>query len=196
MRTIAKQTEIEIIVNKSKFITKAYPVYSKKEIKNILENLKKEYKDATHICYGYILNTEQKAFDDGEPSSTAGIPILNVLNKLELNYILVVVIRYFGGIKLGAGGLVRAYSNATTSCLKETNFLSLVDGYNITITFPYEKLSKIQYLLKDIIILTQNFDKDITYNFNIDIEKYQIVLPSLEQLTNQIIIEKKILVTN
>lgn len=110
--------ENEIIIKKSKFITKLYEIKDINEISQIIDNLKKDYKKATHICYAYIINGQEKAVDDGEPSGTAGRPILNVLQKRKLNEILVVVIRYFGGIKLGAGGLVRAYTKSTSEIVK------------------------------------------------------------------------------
>ena len=110
--------ENEIIIKKSKFITKLYEIKDVNEINPIIDNLKKEYKKATHICYAYIINGQEKAVDDGEPSGTAGRPILNVLQKKKLNEIMVVVIRYFGGVKLGAGGLVRAYTKSTSEVIK------------------------------------------------------------------------------
>ena len=110
--------ENEIIIKKSKFITKIYEINDVNNIKSIIDELQKEYKKATHICYAYIINGQEKAVDDGEPSKTAGWPILNVLQKRNLNEILVVVIRYFGGVKLGAGGLVRAYTKCTSEIVK------------------------------------------------------------------------------
>ena len=114
---------IEIEVKKSKFIGYYYGVNKSSDVKSILERLKKEHKKATHICYAYKIVGEEyaeKAFDDGEPSGTSGRPILNVINKKKLSNILVVVVRYFGGVKLGAGGLVRAYTK-TASAVLTTN---------------------------------------------------------------------------
>lgn len=111
--------ENEIIIKKSKFITKLYKIDDVNDIDNIINGLKKEYKKATHICYAYIINGQEKAIDDGEPSGTAGRPILNVLQKRKLNEIMIVVIRYFGGVKLGAGGLVRAYTKSAAEIIKK-----------------------------------------------------------------------------
>lgn len=111
----------EYIEKKSRFIGHLFEIESIEEIESILHNLKIEHKRCTHICYSYILNTNgnyEKCFDDGEPSGTAGKPILNVLKRKELKNNLIVVVRYFGGIKLGAGGLLRAYSK-TSSLLFE-----------------------------------------------------------------------------
>ncbi len=121
MYIIDKNIENELIIKKSRFITKLYYIDDVNYIQDIISNLKKEYKKATHICYAYSVNGNQKAVDDGEPNNTAGKPILNVINKKDVTNILVVVIRYFGGIKLGAGGLVRAYTNSASEAFKLVN---------------------------------------------------------------------------
>ena len=107
---------------KSKFYGYMLSCTNEQEIKSNLENLKKEHKKATHICYAYRLKTPfaEKAVDDGEPSGTAGRPILNVLQKRDLPNVCVFIVRYFGGIKLGAGGLVRAYTKATSMTVRES----------------------------------------------------------------------------
>lgn len=106
---------------KSKFYGYIFSCKEEKEIKVVLENLKKENKKATHVCYAYRLRSPfcEKAVDDGEPSGTAGRPILNVLQKRDLQDVCVMVVRFFGGIKLGAGGLVRAYTKITSMAVKE-----------------------------------------------------------------------------
>ena len=106
-------------IKKSKFLGFKFSIASQEQAAEILENLKKQHKKARHIAFAYILSSphQEKCSDDGEPSGTAGRPILNVLQKRALSNILVAVVRYFGGIKLGAGGLVRAYSKATTEVL-------------------------------------------------------------------------------
>ena len=111
--------ENEIIIKKSKFITKYYNIENIKEVDNIINELKKEYKKATHFCFAYSINGQEKAFDDGEPSHTAGLPILNVIHMKNLNNVLIVVIRYFGGVKLGAGPLTRAYSKSASEIIKK-----------------------------------------------------------------------------
>ncbi|MCM1053833.1 MAG: YigZ family protein [Ruminococcus sp.] len=105
-------------VKKSKFIALQYEVNSIDEIKMILENLKKEHKKAKHFPYAYKIDLNIKKSDDKEPSGTAGLPILNIIERKNLNNTLIVVIRYFGGIKLGTGGLTRAYSNAARNVIK------------------------------------------------------------------------------
>lgn len=113
---------IELEFKKSKFLGFVFEVSSIEQVKFFIDQLKKEHKKATHICYAYKIvgeNYLEKAFDDGEPSGTAGKPILNVINKQNLSNILVCVVRYFGGIKLGAGGLLRAYSKTASEVLND-----------------------------------------------------------------------------
>ena len=107
----------EILINKSRFLCFIHHIEDKTEADNFLDKISKEYPDARHICYAYRLKNVSKASDNGEPSGTAGRPILQVLEKQSLLDIIAVVVRYFGGIKLGAGGLVRAYTSAVTECL-------------------------------------------------------------------------------
>lgn len=102
----------EITIKKSKFIALRYEINSVSEVKDILNTLKKEHKKARHMPYAYKIDLQVKKSDDKEPSNTAGTPILNIIEKRNLNNCLIIVIRYFGGVKLGAGGLIRAYSEA------------------------------------------------------------------------------------
>ena len=118
MKTINQTFTNEIIIEKSKFIGIIKPLNNKDDVKNILNEIKKEYPKATHYCYGYIVNGLQKSNDDGEPSSTAGKPILETLLKNDLFNVILIVVRYFGGIKLGAGGLTRAYVDSASQTIK------------------------------------------------------------------------------
>ena len=149
-----------IIINKSKFIALTYHIDNIDEINNLLDKVKKEYKDATHYCYAYILDNSEKANDDGEPSGTAGLPILNVLKKENLNHVLCIVVRYFGGIKLGAGGLIRAYSNATKEVIITKKFN---EGYLIKIDIDYSNIKQIEYQLINSTIVEKNFNENPYY---------------------------------
>ena len=120
MNVIKKTSEYELIIKKSRFISYLYFVKSVDEVNNYLNDLKIKYKDASHICYAYIINNDEKYNDDKEPSKTAGYPMLNLLKKNDINYVLAVVVRYFGGIKLGSGNLLRTYLNVTNKNLKKT----------------------------------------------------------------------------
>lgn len=194
MYTIENNIDNTIIIKKSKFITKLFKINDISDINNIINNLKIEYKDSTHICYAYILNGLEKCVDDGEPSGTAGLPILNVIKKNDLNYILAVVIRYFGGIKLGAGGLVRAYSNCINDTLKLCNIVELIDGYNISIIFNYDNIKLIDSILSDIIFLNKDYDEMIKYELNISKEKYESIKNILIEKCNSVVINKQILI--
>lgn len=111
--------ENEIVIKKSRFIAKLYNIEDVNQVQNIIDKLKNEYKKATHFCYAYSINGKEKAFDDGEPNHTAGLPILNIIHMKNLNNILIVVVRYFGGVKLGAGPLTRAYSKSASEIIKK-----------------------------------------------------------------------------
>ena len=152
-----------IIINKSKFITNIFYINNLNDINIYLNKIKEKYKDATHHCYAYIINNTKRFNDDGEPNGTAGMPILDCLEKNKLNHTLCIVTRYFGGIKLGAGGLVRAYSNSISNALKNSKFFKLKDGYKIKITFEYNNSKQIDNLVKDYEIIKKEYGKVITY---------------------------------
>lgn len=165
MYSIESNIENTYNIKKSKFITKIYRINSLEEINNILEKARLEYHDSTHVCYSYILEAKEKCFDDGEPSGTAGMPILNILKKNSLTNILAIVIRYFGGIKLGAGGLIRAYSNSVNDTLKLANIIELTYGYLVEIEFNYDNLKMIDYMLNDKEIISKEYNDNIIYKF-------------------------------
>ena len=194
MKTISKNIENEIIINKSRFICKLVKVYSEEDVMNALNNVKEEYKDATHYCYSYIINNTERFNDDGEPGGTAGMPILNVLKQNELNYVLCIVIRYFGGIKLGAGGLVRAYTKSASECLNNSTLKELKIGFSIKILFDYDKVKLIDYTLNNIDIKDKTFEDKITYTFDISNENYDKIKEILSSNCNEISISDNILI--
>lgn len=168
MYTIKDDITNEIIIKNSKFICVIYKTYNINDINIYMNKIKNIYKDATHYCYAYIINNNKKFSDDGEPSGTAGSPIMQVLEKNNLNYVLCIVIRYFGGIKLGSGGLVRAYTKSVSECLKKANIKKLIQGYNVDIIFDYNQINTVDYILKNHSILLKKFEDNVTYNLNID----------------------------
>ncbi len=165
MFTINKESKNEIIVKNSKFIGLIYNIDNEDEIKNILEKLKKQYKDSTHICYAYRLENKEKAFDDGEPTGTAGLPIMEVIKKNDLINTLIVVIRYFGGTLLGAGGLIRAYSKCAREVLNLCNKKLYVKYNYYKLSTDYDNLKLLNTLINDLKlnIQSKNFDEMITY---------------------------------
>ena len=162
MRTIKNNTINEIIIKNSRFICLLIKINSV-DINDILDKIKSDYPKATHYCYAYLYNDIQRFNDDGEPGGTAGMPMLNVLLKEELSNVLCVVIRYFGGIKLGAGGLVRAYTKSVTECLKVTDLMDLEEGYKVRLKFNYNDEKQVKYLLKDSTVLNEKYDLNVEY---------------------------------
>lgn len=181
MYTIKENVKNEIVINKSRFITYIYKTDNEKNVNDILDNLKKEYKDATHYCYAYIIGNMKRFNDDGEPSHTAGMPMLNVLENKKLNNVLAVVIRYFGGIKLGAGGLVRAYTNSVSEAVNKTEIIPIIKEYTSKIEFDYKDIDKVNYILKNYKITYKEFDENIIYEFVYEESNYP------EELDNYII---------
>ena len=170
MNVIKKTSEYEEIVKKSKFISFLYFVKSIDEVNNYLNELKAKYKDASHICYAYIVDNNVKYNDDKEPSKTAGFPILNVLKNNDLNYVLAVVVRYFGGIKLGSGNLLRTYLNVTNENLKKTGIKEYKLKKEYIIICNYDNVNYVNNVLKDEDIVNKTFDNFITYEILIDNE--------------------------
>lgn len=167
-----RNNEHTIVIKNSRFICYIYQVETIEEINKLLVEARQKYYDATHCCYAYILDNIKKESDDGEPSGTAGMPMLQVLEKNNLNHVLCIVIRYFGKIKLGAGGLVRAYTKSVTETLKN-NIVTLIPGIKVTIEFGYEKLKTVDYLLKEAIIINKDFNDKIVYEANISLDLFE-----------------------
>lgn len=155
----------EVIIQKSRFIGYVKRVESEEEAQNFIQEIKKKHHDATHNCSAYVIGENdqiQKANDDGEPSGTAGIPILEVIKKQHLKDTAVVVTRYFGGIKLGAGGLIRAYGGTTSQAIKTTGIVKrqLMQGFSVTIDYTLlgkleNELRNSSYLVEDTTYLDQ-----------------------------------------
>lgn len=152
-KSIASSSEGLFKDNGSRFIAFAYPVETESEVKDIVDRLKKEYHDARHHCYAYRLGLTGDKFranDDGEPSGSAGRPILGQIDSAGLSDILVVVVRYFGGIKLGIPGLIRAYKTSTLDALEQAQVVEKIAGESYRIRFPYENMQKVMKVIKDL----------------------------------------------
>ncbi len=161
-----------IVIKNSKFIGIIRHIDSVSDVDKYLSYAKDKYRDATHYCYAYIFNGVSKCSDDGEPSGTAGVPILQVLKMNNLNCVLCIVVRYFGKILLGASGLVRAYTKCTSSCL-ENHIVTLKPGYNISIKCSYDNIKKLDYLLRDMEIISKDFSSDVIYTLNVSCDLYK-----------------------
>ncbi|NLJ41746.1 MAG: YigZ family protein [Clostridiales bacterium] len=149
--TIGNGAEIEIIINRSRFIGRAFPIKDEVEVSLHLEDIRGKFPDASHHCYAYVLgrgNSVQRFNDDGEPGGTAGMPILKVILSREIEDALVVVTRYFGGVKLGAPGLVRAYSRSAAQVLKEAGKVEMALGNLGSFTIGYEFWGEMEYFLR------------------------------------------------
>ena len=186
--TVKKQGYAEIIEKRSKFIANVYPVSSQAEASDIINKIKKQYYDAKHNVYAYIIegsSTYSKYTDDGEPQGTAGLPIYDMLQKQQLVNVLVVVTRYFGGILLGTGGLVRAYTEAAKQGLKNAEIKEVIKTKKITFEFSYELKDKILFYLKK----EEYEDKEILYG-----EKVRIII-NIPEEDEKIFLEKLIEIT-
>ena len=148
-KTIEQDVSSEIEEKKSKFIADVFYVENQEQVENYLKVVKKKYFDAKHHCFAYRIceknMIKEKQSDDGEPSGTAGMPMLNILQKNDLVNVLVIVTRYFGGTLLGTGGLVRAYSEALTSALQKANFVIQELGYEAEVMVRYTDFERLKY---------------------------------------------------
>lgn len=147
-RMLKKYADTYFIEKKSKFLSYAQPVYSEEEALQFLSIIRKKHYDATHNCYAYIIGETmniQRSSDDGEPSGTAGVPILEVLKKERITNSIIIVTRYFGGILLGAGGLIRAYTEGASSGIKAAGVVRVQPFSIYEITAEYSYLNKLQY---------------------------------------------------
>ncbi len=163
--TIAGETGAVFTEKRSKFIAAALPVRTVEEVKVHLETFQKKYYDARHVCYAYMLGAERKDFranDNGEPSGTAGKPILGQINSRGLTDVLVVVVRYFGGIKLGTGGLIVAYRTAAAMALDEAETVEKTVDETVTVAFEYPFMNDVMRIVKEESpeIVEQSYDTD------------------------------------
>ena len=167
-KTIKERGTAEIVEKKSKFIANIFYIENKEEAEQIILNIKKEYYDARHNCFAYSFYDEKsmqiysRSSDDGEPSGTAGVPILSVINGNNLVNVLIIVTRYFGGILLGTGGLVRAYKEAAEKVVLNSKMYKIVEGYEVKIQIDHSNWDKFNYYCKNNginIIKTEYFEK-------------------------------------
>lgn len=179
-KTIFDSAQAIYTEKRSKFIAIAFPVTTREEIKEIIDVYQKKYYDARHLCYAYMLGHERKDFranDNGEPSGTAGKPILGQINSNELTNILIIVVRYFGGIKLGTSGLIVAYKEAAAEAIAQCEIIEKTVNDDIKVTFEYPFMNVIMKIVKDLSpqIISQSYDTDC----NIELRIRRSVMPAL-----------------
>jgi uncharacterized YigZ family protein len=179
----------EFVMKKSRFIATVCPVNTEEEANDIIERLKKKYWDASHNCSAYIIGTENplmRCSDDGEPSKTAGRPILDVLLAHELTNLVVIVTRYFGGTLLGTGGLVKAYQSATIEGLNQCNIITKELGIQLQITTDYNLIGKIQYYISQdqITLLSSEYTDLVTLVLLVPPSKLLSLTKKIAELTN------------
>ena len=197
-KTISENTTAEIVEKKSKFIANVFYIETIEEAENKIKEIKKKYFDARHNCFAYSIFSKEgiinRFSDDGEPSGTAGAPMLNILTSKNLSNCLVVVTRYFGGILLGTGGLVRAYTGAMQEALSGITEINKDIGIEVKFEVTYSDLEKLKYYLKqnDIKILDMLYLENVDVTVETTSEKLENIEKQKENL-NFIIIKKEIL---
>ena len=196
-KTISNDSEAEIIEKKSKFIANIFYVETREEAEEKIKEIKKKYFDARHNCFAYSIFTKDRIIerfsDDGEPSGTAGAPMLNILSSQNLRNVVVIVTRYFGGILLGTGGLVRAYTGAVQEALKNVEIIEKYLGLEVKLEVNYPNLEKLKYYLKqnEIKILSSEYLENIKLLVKMSEKKLNILLQNKDDLNfNLINIEK------
>lgn len=186
--SIQKPVQDEFIEKKSRFIGYLYPVQTVEEAQKIIAELNKEHYKATHVCTAYILEDDssiQKGNDDGEPSGTAGLPMLEVLKQNNLTYILAAVVRYFGGVKLGAGGLIRAYSEGVSIALDKAQVIQNIDQAIIDLTVDYSQVDPFNYFMSQtdlpVTVMDTQYTDKVMFQLAIHLDRVDELK---EQLTN------------
>lgn len=179
----------------SKFLSFAFPVHNLDDINLIIRDYKKQYHDARHVCFAFMLGEikqEWRSNDDGEPSGTAGKPILGQIKSFELTNVLVVVVRYFGGILLGTSGLITAYREAAASALNNAVIIEKTMNTSITIQFDYLLLNDVMKVIKEMDpeIIRQNFDNFCSIQLEIRQTEAERIISKLEKI-NGLVIEQK-----
>lgn len=188
-KTIYEGGTGEFVMKKSRFIATVIPVSTEEAALEFIENMKKKYWDATHNCSAYIVGTEQplmRCSDDGEPSKTAGRPMLDVMLAHELTNLVVVVTRYFGGTLLGTGGLVKAYQSATLEGLNQCRIITKELGIRIELITDYNLVGKIQYYIgqEQFTLLSSEYTDNVTLELLIPPTRYQGFTKKIAELTS------------
>lgn len=178
-KTIEKENSAEIVEKKSRFIANIYNVESKEEAEEKIKQIKKKYYDAKHHCFAFSIIEEngitQKSSDDGEPSGTAGTPILNIIKSNNLQNVVIIVTRYFGGILLGTGGLTRAYSEAAGKVVEQSELIQKEPGMEVELEIDYNDNEKFKYYCQknNINIIKIEYTENILYKIELNEKEYK-----------------------
>lgn len=188
MKGLKKEAIIEFEIKKSKFIGYIKPITSKKEAEEFIINIKRKHRDATHNCSAYkVIDNGQEVYktdDDGEPSGTAGKPMGEILNLMGIENVVVVVTRYYGGVKLGAGGLIRNYAKTVKLAVEAGGVEELVEKIDLVIEFGYERSSEMDNLLSGSMIMGKEYGERILYRVRVD----EGTAKELEKIRNIVVI--------
>lgn len=187
--TIKAEHIIENVINKSRFIAHIKPVESEEDAKAFINQVSTKHREATHNCSAYTIGDQmniQKANDNGEPSGTAGVPMLDILKKLEIHNACVVVTRYFGGIKLGGGGLIRAYSGAVRDVIYDIGRVELKPAIPTTVTINYDLTGKFEYELESTsyLLRDQSYTDKVSYQIDVVASDYDEFIAFLNRTTS------------
>ncbi len=182
MQTIKENVIYQEEIKHSKFITLLYKVNSIEEVNFYLKKVREDYKGANHYCYAFNLLNTSGYSDDKEPKNTAGRPMLFTLTSLNIVNVLVISVRYFGGIKLGTGGLLKAYTGGLTSAITKTSLEEVINGYLITCEFSYNNEKKYSYLFRDKNIIAKSYQEKCIYKVEVE-DTFLNEIQSLQDLT-------------
>lgn len=171
-RTIKSLSEGQYSEKRSKFLAFALPVENVDEVRELVAQYQKKYYDARHACYAYMIGADRQTFranDNGEPSGTAGKPILSQINSNELTNILIIVVRYFGGIKLGTSGLIQAYKAATAEAISNAEIVTKTVDENLSVVYEFPMMNSVMKVIKDLNpkIISQGYETDCTMTLQI-----------------------------
>ena len=183
-KTISNPSEEVLFKDKnSKFYGYAFPVSNEEEIKNHIETLKKHHHSARHWCYAYLLGTQEehyvfRANDDGEPNNSAGMPIYGQIQSFEITNVLIVVVRYFGGVKLGVSGLINAYKTTAQMALLSSNIITEIISKNVLVSFNYANINKVMRIIKEknLNIVNQKMELDCEITISVRLKEVETVL--------------------
>lgn len=189
-KTITKPSEEVLFKDKnSKFLGYAFPIQNEEEVKIHIENLKKQHHSARHVCYAYQLGKQENQYyyrvnDDGEPNNSAGMPIYGQIQSFEVTNVLIAVVRYFGGVKLGVGGLINAYKAAAQMALENSTIVTKTINQEIQLKFEYKDMNKVMRVIKekDLKITNQTLEMDCLINISVRLKNLKNVLRAFEAI--------------